>query len=851
MKRKKRTENVNKKPNLPLILSFCLVLFLLLIPIGFSSLSTSLSINGSTAFEPVGMIRVMSISQDSLIDARESSISIDPDAIKVLIDIDDINGSATYNVVIKNLGQTDKVLDDIVEEVFSNNQIEYTLTGLQIGDIIRAKDEVEFKVTFKYKNGVSNILETRSNNILRFVFDDYQLPSTVGYFKPFDGTDNLFGKDKANIVSFERCETLTLEQVLAKSEVITINNESSDQYNSSAPIYAWVENNKFYWWSTAEMVYFHPETLKAFANMPKVTSIDLTGISTEKVENFSHWFDKDRVLKTITGVIDTKGLKLEYNNSYNYAIDNDENGSSGKGLAYMFNDCNALEKIDLSGFTTTNASDMKRMFAGCNKLKTLDLSTFDTSNVKSMYWMFRKCSSLTELDLNGFNTSNVVNMFGMFVSASSLKMIEFGSLFDTSNVVNMTNMFYGCSNLTTIYARSDFTLNQSLVSTNMFNGTNRLVGGAGTDYQTSYSSSNKTATYAKIANSSHPGYFTQNDASRKYTITYNYNGGEAINPDFYTEETPTFTLATPIKTGYTFTGWTGSNGNIIQKPVTITLGTTGNKTYNANYTANNYTVEYIANGGTGTMINQVFTYDQLQSLTPNLFEREGYTFVEWNTMDTGMGTSYNNNQAVINLATEGTLKLYAIWRNNVNTFPKVFAIEGSCTFNGSTANISACPGYEDNKYINTGIYLYNSENYQKDYEIGFEITSYNPNNQDSGQQQTFMNSKFENSSVNYPGIVFRRSGNNLELTQKINGVSKAYSANYSSIQKVKIIRRSGIVYYSINNGELVVLQNMTNFNSPFNVPVTFGASLDANGNPMRYLKATLSNIYIKLGEYQN
>lgn len=61
------------------------------------------------------------------------------------------------------------------------------------------------------------------------------------------------------------------------------------------------------------------------------------------------------------------------------------------------------------------------------------------------------------------------------------------------------------------------------------------------------------------------------------------DNGSANNPIKYTVESNDITLNNPIKTGYKFTGWTGSNGNIPQKTVTITKGSMGNKSYVAHY----------------------------------------------------------------------------------------------------------------------------------------------------------------------------------------------------------------------------------------------------------------------------
>ncbi len=44
---------------------------------------------------------------------------------------------------------------------------------------------------------------------------------------------------------------------------------------------------------------------------------------------------------------------------------------------------------------------------------------------------------------------------------------------------------------------------------------------------------------------------------------------------------------------------------------------------------------------------------------------------------------------------------------------------------------------------------------------------------------------------------------------------------------------------------------MSNFNQFFDVTTWFGAAPDESGNPMRYLNATLSNMYVKFEEYED
>ena len=202
-----RIHKVSKKTNNKRPLNLLLLLlgiFLLFISVGFSALSTTLSVNGSVAFNPVGMIRVMSITTGNLVDVTEQSKSITPDSIKNMLDLNSSSATATYNVVIKNLGQTDKELDVIVEDVFSNEQIEYELNGLQIGDVIEARDEVQFSITFKYKEGAIPPLEPRLNSKLRFVFKDHEDVDPSGIV--FEHTGACTFNGSSNNITGEECE---------------------------------------------------------------------------------------------------------------------------------------------------------------------------------------------------------------------------------------------------------------------------------------------------------------------------------------------------------------------------------------------------------------------------------------------------------------------------------------------------------------------------------------------------------------------------------------------------------------------------------------------------------------------
>ena len=115
-----------------------------------------------------------------------------------------------------------------------------------------------------------------------------------------------------------------------------------------------------------------------------------------------------------------------------------------------------------------------------------------------------------------------------------------------------------------------------------------------------------------------------------YSISYNLNGGSMSGQKTsYNVNTATFTLPIPTKTGYTFTGWTGSNGSATQKSVTIAKGSTGDKSYTANWSANTYYVTYDANGGSNAPAQQSFVFNSGAKISTTKPTRTGYTFINW------------------------------------------------------------------------------------------------------------------------------------------------------------------------------------------------------------------------------
>ena len=182
--------------------------------------------------------------------------------------------------------------------------------------------------------------------------------------------------------------------------------------------------------------------------------------------------------------------------------------------------------------------------------------------------------------------------------------------------------------------------------------------------------------YRKAGGISYSDYTTQ--CTTETTVTLNPNGGTGNVSTETTEETIyTVPDCSFTRTGYTFEKWNtkeDGTGTDYEPNDEITLDGTAVDLY-AIWTPIKYEVQFDANGGTGTMENQTFTYDQTQQLTKNTFTRVGFEFAGWNEEDDGSGEGYTDQQEVSNLTTKNgnVYTLYAQWEcvtPTISTQPK-------------------------------------------------------------------------------------------------------------------------------------------------------------------------------------
>ena len=117
-------------------------------------------------------------------------------------------------------------------------------------------------------------------------------------------------------------------------------------------------------------------------------------------------------------------------------------------------------------------------------------------------------------------------------------------------------------------------------------------------------------------------------ADKLYTVTMDTADGDPIRPIQYTVESEAFQLPIPVRTGYIFLGWTGEGITEPQKTIEIPQGSTGDRTYTANWQVIEYTIITLLEGGNAGS-SEVYFYTVEQTVTLPTPTRTGYTFLGW------------------------------------------------------------------------------------------------------------------------------------------------------------------------------------------------------------------------------
>ncbi|MDU5336765.1 InlB B-repeat-containing protein [Enterococcus sp.] len=186
-----------------------------------------------------------------------------------------------------------------------------------------------------------------------------------------------------------------------------------------------------------------------------------------------------------------------------------------------------------------------------------------------------------------------------------------------------------------------------------------------------------------------------------YRITFDDPTLSAIT---YTVESDTIKLPIRTRTGYTFLGWLIAEdtiaGVLSEQPMIvqeIKSGTTGNLKLSAQWKANQYTITFDPNGGSGELSPQTLNYDESVKLSANKYTRVEHAFTGWNTQADGKGADFADQQEVKNLLAEanGNLTLFAQWKKTKSALEELVNKETGAKRNKNDYTQESWKKYEE------------------------------------------------------------------------------------------------------------------------------------------------------------
>ena len=195
-----------------------------------------------------------------------------------------------------------------------------------------------------------------------------------------------------------------------------------------------------------------------------------------------------------------------------------------------------------------------------------------------------------------------------------------------------------------------------------------------------------------------------------YTIQYNTDGG-TIKDSTYTSQYKISTavqLPTQIeKTGYTFTGWKPAAvaGNWDTQTVysgQLTAGLYGSVTLNAQWTTQDYTIQYNTDGGTITSQNYTTEYKITSSIILPAAQKNGYILSGWTPNGAGNWGETLYTVGTVGAGRYGNVTMKAKWTG----VTYLIAFNGNGSTDGVMYNLSAVYGQDvvltENAYVRNG-----------------------------------------------------------------------------------------------------------------------------------------------------
>ena len=470
MKRPKISPNI-------LLLS-ALTIAILLMGIGYASIeSITGEIEGTVMAKAQEGVFITNIEYLSDIDANENASKIEyytGTTMKSTVELSktNINSQIKYKVTVYNNSEESVPFNGVVydNDFYDNSEIVFDISGFEIGQTIEPGETKEIIITFRYRDNIENVPEkTVLKSYLNFKMSERNRMVAVKEVSSTNYLTSTVSKDKIEYIKFERGKEPTNIEIISRFDASEKQDESIVGYYTDA------DKNGLYelTFVSEEVIYspIYPSWL--FYKLTQVKSIEFDNFSTCGAREMRDMFRELNLSGFDTSqVTNVQGMFCLCSSLIELDIKN-FNTTNIKNMYQMFFGCSSFTLLDVSGFNTSNVTNMGAMFQGCKELTKLDVRNFDTSKSIGLNSMFSECSKILELDLSNFNTSNAEDMAYMFSGCNSLEKLDLNN-FDTRNVRNMANMFVNCRSLIELNL-SNFSTNNVTDMLGMFNLCTNLI----------------------------------------------------------------------------------------------------------------------------------------------------------------------------------------------------------------------------------------------------------------------------------------------------------------------------------------------------------------------------------------
>ena len=313
-----------------------------------------------------------------------------------------------------------------------------------------------------------------------------------------------------------------------------------------------------------------------------------------------------------------------------------------------------------SSYNSASIGDYTSSWAATNNGFTVSLQNF---NNNQNGWNYVKCGRKNNASVGTITTSAAIDQAVTKVSVTIDAL--------TASKINSIKL-YTSTNGSSWTEKSSFTK-----ATGAQENSTALTPTANLYYKLEFDcasgSSNGLITVSRV------DFYKQQSAASTYTVTYAPNGADSgsvpVDSHSYTTSDNTATVlgntGSLAKTGYTFNGWnSAANGQGTHYAVGSTFTVSENTTLFAEWSINQYTLTYNANGGSGTL-PEGGTYDY--GSKQDVAEADGLTngnlvFSSWNTQSNGEGDTYLPGSKI---TIEANTTLYAQWSQAGSTLTRV------------------------------------------------------------------------------------------------------------------------------------------------------------------------------------